>query len=91
VVAAIGLAQDSALHTTVMPFILRGVSLLGINSSDSPSREERLDVWRRLATNLRPAALDVISQTVTFNQLPSVFEEFVKGTVRGRSVVQIRS
>ena len=56
-IASIGLAGSHELHTTVMPFILRGVNLLGINSSATP-RDVRLDVWHRIATDLRPAKLD---------------------------------
>jgi acrylyl-CoA reductase (NADPH) len=59
-IASIGLAGSHELHTTVMPFILRGVNLLGINSSATP-RAVRLDVWRRIATDLRPSALDTCS------------------------------
>ena len=90
VVAAVGLAQDAGLQTTVMPFILRGVSLLGINSSDSPSPDERLEVWRRLAADLRPQALDVLTRTVAFDQLPSAFEQLMAGNARGRQVVEVR-
>src|SRR5919198_2503328 len=57
VIASIGLAASTNLNTTVMPFILRGVSLLGINSTDSPSPEMRREVWRRLASDMRPPML----------------------------------
>src|SRR5690606_11339899 len=50
VIASVGLAASASLNTTVMPFILRGVSLLGINSTDSPTPQLRAEVWRRLAT-----------------------------------------
>ena len=53
-IASVGLAGGAELKTTVMPFILRGVNLLGINSSATP-RAERLEVWRRIATDLAPA------------------------------------
>jgi acrylyl-CoA reductase (NADPH) len=90
VVAAIGLAQDAGLQTTVMPFILRGVSLLGINSSDSPSPAERLEVWRRLAADLRPRTIDRITQTLAFDDLPAAFAQLMAGTARGRRVVEVR-
>jgi alcohol dehydrogenase len=90
VVAAIGLAQDAGLQTSVMPFILRGVSLLGINSSDSPSPAERVEVWRRLAADLRPRTLDRITQTVAFDDLPAAFAQLMAGTARGRRVVEVR-
>jgi putative YhdH/YhfP family quinone oxidoreductase len=89
VIAAIGLAQDTALHTTVLPFILRGVSLLGINSTDSPNSEQRLETWQRLATDLRPSMLQQITDTIPFDDLPGAFQRFVDGQVSGRVVVQI--
>ena len=89
VIASIGLAQDTALHTTVMPFILRGVSLLGISSTDSPNSEQRLNVWQRLATDLKPPMLDRITETIDFDDLPGAFQRFVDGHVRGRVVVRI--
>jgi len=91
VIASIGLAASANLTTTVMPFILRGVSLLGINSSDSPSPELRREVWRRLATDLRPPALKEIAQTVPFDELPSVFDRFFNAQIRGRIVVDLAS
>jgi NADPH2:quinone reductase len=88
-IASIGLAGSHELHTTVMPFILRGVNLLGINSVATP-RPVRLDVWHRIATDLRPAALDRIAhKTVTFDELPQQFDDYIKGRVTGRTIVQI--
>ena len=89
VIASAGLAKSAALTTTVLPFILRGVSLLGINSSDSPSRELRHQAWRRLATDMRPPMLSAIARTITFDELPAAFDQFIAGTVRGRVVVRI--
>lgn len=91
VIASIGLAASANLTTTVMPFILRGVSLLGINSSDSPSPDLRREVWRRLATDLRPPALKEIAQTIPFDELPSVFDRFINAQIRGRIVVDLAS
>jgi len=88
-VASIGLAASPALNTTVMPFILRGVSLLGINSSDVPTRAQREEVWRRVATDMRPPKLGSMARTIPFAELPSAFEDFVAGRVRGRVVVAI--
>ncbi len=88
-IASVGLAASHELHTTVMPFILRGVNLLGINSVATP-RELRLAVWSRLATDLRPTQLDRIAgRQVTFDELPAQFDEFIKGRVIGRTVVRI--
>src|SRR4051812_24830427 len=89
VIASIGLAASPSLNTTVMPFILRGASLLGINSTDSPSPELRTQVWRRLATDLRPARLKQMVQTIAFADLPSAFERFINAQVRGRVVVDL--
>lgn len=88
-VASIGLAQSFKLNTTVMPFILRGVNLLGINSVATP-RDIRLKVWERLAGDLRPDKLDVIgTRVVPFADLPSAFDDYLKGAVTGRTVVDL--
>jgi putative YhdH/YhfP family quinone oxidoreductase len=86
--ASIGLAASHAFNTTVMPFILRGVSLLGVDSVNTPMglREK---VWRRLGTDLKPRRLQSIATTVNFADLPGVFEKVMKAQVRGRTVVKI--
>ena len=88
-IAAIGLAASWELNTTVMPFILRGVSLLGINSVlCAPSM--RQSAWQRLGTDLKPRHLDkIVSRTVEFDDLPGVFGDFIDGNVTGRTVVRI--
>jgi len=88
-IACIGLAASPELHTTVMPLILRGVNLLGINSVLTP-RDLRLEVWRRIATDLRPAELDrICTKVVGFTDLPAQFDEYIQGRVTGRTVVRI--
>jgi NADPH2:quinone reductase len=88
-IASIGLAASPELKTTVVPFILRGVNLLGINSVYTP-RPLRLAVWQRLATDLRPRHLDaIVTRTITLDELPQAFEPYVKGAVTGRAVVKI--
>jgi NADPH2:quinone reductase len=88
-IASVGLAGSHELVTTVMPFILRGVNLLGINSVLTP-RELRLEVWRRIATDLRPAALDrICTKIVGFDELPGQFDDYIQGRVTGRTVVRI--
>jgi len=90
-IACVGLAGGAELKTTVMPFILRGVSLLGINSSATP-REERLEVWRRISTDLAPRQLARIAQrTIAFADLPDAFQAYIDGKVTGRTVVKIAS
>lgn len=88
-IAAIGLAASWELNTTVMPFILRGVSLLGINSVIcAPS--VRQQGWDRLGSDLRPRHLDtIVTRTVALDDLPNVFNEFVEGKNIGRTVVEI--
>jgi len=90
-IASVGLAGGAELKTTVLPFILRGVNLLGINSSATP-REERLEVWRRIATDLTPRHLGLIARrTIPFEELPGAFQAYMEGLVTGRTVVKIRA
>lgn len=89
VIASIGLAASPNLTTTVMPFILRGVSLLGINSTDAPSPELEREVWDRLATDMRPPLLKEMARTVPFADLPEVFDDFIDAKVTRRIVVDI--
>ena len=85
-VAASGLTGGAGLATTVMPFILRGVALLGIDSVQLPMAQ-RVEVWRRLATDLRPAGIDRIGHEIGLNQLDAVLTAILKGEVTGRYVV----
>ncbi len=91
VIASIGLASGFALNTTVMPFILRGVSLLGINSTDAPSPELERQVWNRLATDLKPAGLKELAKTIPFAELPKAFDDFINAKVTGRIVVDMNA
>jgi NADPH2:quinone reductase len=89
-IASIGLASSPELKTTVMPFILRGVALLGINSS-ATRREWRLAVWQRIATDLKPRQLArIVTRTIDFEQLPQAFPDYLAGRVTGRTLVRIR-
>jgi len=87
-IASIGLAASMSLNTTVAPFILRGVSLLGIDSGyiREPYRSE---VWRRLATDLRPPHLATMARRIPFDELPATFAEYIAGRAKGRVVVAI--
>lgn len=88
-IASIGLAAGIELNTTVLPFILRAVCLLGINSVDTP-RGLRLAVWQRIGSDLRPRHLETIgSRSIAFDELPGAFQEYLDGTVTGRTVVTI--
>lgn len=88
-IASIGLAQSHELNTTVMPFILRGVSLLGIHSVECP-RPWREDIWQHLSTIWKPKHFEqLIAREVTLDQLPAVCEEFTAGKIQGRTLVRI--
>ena len=87
-IASIGLAQGWEVKTTVMPFILRGVSLLGIDSVNCPMSLRR-ELWTRLANEWKCEKLASHCRTVSFTELPSVFDAYVKGAVTGRTVVQV--
>jgi putative YhdH/YhfP family quinone oxidoreductase len=88
VIGAVGLAQSAELHTWVMPFILRGASLLGINSGDS-SNDIRDRVWQRLATDLKPPLLKEMARTIPFSELPRVFDDFIDAKISRRVVVDL--
>ncbi len=88
-IASVGLAGGTQLNTTVMPFILRGVSILGISSSGCPTRY-RQPLWERLASDLAPKHLDkIVTKTVGLEDLPDVFEHMLAGETTGRTVVAI--
>ncbi|MCB1896013.1 MAG: oxidoreductase [Zoogloeaceae bacterium] len=89
-VASIGNAASIELKTTVFPFILRGVSLLGVDSGyiGFPVREQ---VWQRLAGDLRPRHMASMAQVIDFEDLPSAFDAFIRGEARGRTVVRIKA
>jgi len=88
-VAVSGLTAGTKLPTTVFPFILRGVNLLGIDSVYCPM-ETRLKVWSRLATDFKPANLEALIQLeVTLEQLPEFLPTLLKGQARGRILVKL--
>jgi acrylyl-CoA reductase (NADPH) len=87
-VAACGLAQGMDFPASVAPFILRGVSLLGIDSVMAP-REVRQPAWDRLARDLNPEALDRISKLVGLEEALSAGQDIVSGKIRGRIVVDV--
>ncbi len=86
--ASIGLAASHEFKTTVMPFILRGVSLVGIDSVNA-AMEVRENVWKRLASDLKPRHLDDMATTVSFDDLASVFGNILEAKAKGRTVVKI--
>jgi acrylyl-CoA reductase (NADPH) len=88
VIANSGLTAGTELHTTVLPFILRAVKLLGIDSALCPMPTRR-DVWRRLGSDLKPRHLDLTTTEITLDDLPHAFDTLLKGQARGRFVVRI--
>ena len=87
-VAACGNAAGMDLPTSVAPFILRGVSLLGIDSSKAP-KAQRIEAWDRLANELDRKKLAAMTETIAFEDLPQAARDIVEGKVRGRLVVKI--
>jgi acrylyl-CoA reductase (NADPH) len=90
-VAACGLAQGFDLPTTVMPFILRGVNLLGIGSV-AVERAPRLALWQRLATDLAPRHLDrIVTRVVSLTELPQAFATYLDASHTGRTLVHVNT
>lgn len=87
-IASIGLAGGSALDTTVMPFILRGIKLLGCNSVDIPAPLRRT-LWQRLATDWRPDLDSIRTATIGLDQLPAVCARLLTGHTHGRILVDL--
>ncbi|MFI4997022.1 MAG: oxidoreductase, partial [Hyphomicrobiales bacterium] len=87
-IAACGLAQGMDLPASVAPFILRGVSLLGIDSVMAP-RARRIEAWSRLARDLDLAKLDTMTKTIPLEEVIGAGEAILSGKVRGRIVVKI--
>ncbi len=89
-VAAVGLAGGSKLETTVIPFLLRAVNLLGIDSVMRPY-EERLEAWRRIGSDLPMDKLESMIRPATLADLPALGQAILKGGVQGRVVVDVKS
>ncbi|AXS80402.1 oxidoreductase [Dechloromonas sp. HYN0024] len=87
-IASIGLAASMSLNTTVAPFILRGVSLLGVDSGYIREPYRR-GVWQRLAGDLQPPHLAAMARRIPFADLPATFAEYIAGRAKGRVVVEI--
>jgi acrylyl-CoA reductase (NADPH) len=87
-IAACGLTGGSTVNTTVFPFILRGVNLLGIDSVFCPM-ELRRELWKHLASDMKPTKLDSMSREVTLDELPQVTAALLKGGMRGRTIVRL--
>ena len=88
VASAVGLARSMKLNTTVAPFILRGVALLGVDSANC-EMSMRQKIWNKLAVEWRPDQVHDQVRTIDFDELPTHFDAYIKGMVRGRTVVRI--
>ncbi|MCA8883353.1 MAG: oxidoreductase [Rhodobacteraceae bacterium] len=89
-VAAVGLAGGASLPATVIPFLLRGVNLLGIDSVMKP-HAARVQAWNRLATDLPMDKLEAMIQPATLTDLPRLGADILAGKVKGRVVVDVRA
>ena len=88
-VASIGLAADFKLPTNVMPFILRGVNLLGVNSTTLPNAVKQ-EVWDDIANNMSPQKIDqIVTKEVTLEEFPDQFQAFIEGSIVGRVLVKV--
>ena len=90
-VASIGLAESHELHTTVMPFILRGVSLLGASSNNCPQDWRRL-IWNRLGGEWKPKQLDsIVTRTVGLEGAIAAANDLLARKVHGRILVEMKA
>ena len=89
-IANSGLTGGTEVNTTVVPFILRGVNLLGIDSVMCPMAQ-RIEIWRRLATDMKPKLLHSIAREIDLAGLPRAFSTLASGNARGRFVVNVSS
>ena len=89
-IASFGNAGGIELNTTVMPFILRGVRLIGIDSA-ATKMSLRREIWQRMATDLFPKQLAHVTQDVDFAHLPQAFLPPLQGNSRGRTVIQFNA
>ncbi|CCQ73184.1 MDR family oxidoreductase [Magnetospira sp. QH-2] len=87
-VAAVGLAGGNKLETTVIPFLLRGVNLLGIDSVLCPF-EKRQRAWQRIVSDLPMDKLDSMVSEATLQELPDLADAILKGGVKGRTVIKV--
>ena len=89
-VAACGLAQGFDLPATVMPFILRGVALLGVDSVMA-SKEKRMEAWSRIESDLDLGKLEALTTEIGFDQIIDTATDIVDGKVRGRVIVDMKA
>ena len=85
------MAVGAELSTTVLPWVLRAIDVLGINVSRQLHMEERKRLWKRMATDLKPKHLAAISRPISFEKLDEAMDQFFNVTVVGRVVVEVGS
>ena len=88
--ASVGNAAGIKFETTVIPFLLRGINLLGINSATCPT-DRRLKAWRRIARDLPMDKLGMMTRGVPLSDVPAEAEQILKGQVRGRTVIDVNA
>ena len=88
--ASVGLAASNELNTTVLPFLMRGITLQGIDSATCPF-DKRVTAWSRLVNELPMDKLDDMSSTITLSELPEVGKKILKGQTQGRIIVDVNS
>ena len=88
--ASVGLAGGAALPSSVIPFLLRGVNLLGIDSVMQPF-EQRVRAWQRIATDLPLEKLDAMIRQATLAEVPALGAQILKGQIKGRIVVDVNA
>ncbi len=87
-VATCGLVSSAELHTTVFPFILNGVNLLGVDSAETPM-DLRKRIWERLASDLKIETLEQMKKIVSLDEIPEYMEEILNGEIVGRIVAKV--
>ena len=87
-VATCGLVASSELNTSVFPFILNGVNLLGVDSAETPG-EIRMEIWKRLAGDLKPNNLEKMQEIVSLEEIPEYMDKILKGKTTGRVVADL--
>ena len=88
-VAVCGMAVGFELQTTVLPFVLRSVDVLGVNVSRTLKMAERVRLWQRLGSDLKPRHLDAITRMVKLEEIDATFDKFIDGSTVGHYVVEI--
>jgi acrylyl-CoA reductase (NADPH) len=90
VAVATGMVSSENINTSIMPFILRGIKLIGVNSQIT-NKEKRIDIWERLSNEWRPFNLDKIARFCTLNEINQEIDKILKGEIKGRVVLDLEN